>query len=134
MKDQIISVAINIGGGLIAAFIYDWMRGRQQPRQMPVPASPHDVAEGRSPTRRRDGLTPPGAEERPAGASAGGGVLKALLVVVLLAAAGFAAAVVLHRLGVGAARPGLDALVRQGAVIGLSMLVFVWLLGRLHRR
>jgi hypothetical protein len=121
VKDQIISVAVNIGGGLIAAFIYDWMRGRQRTAQAP------SAERGRAAWR--------GAGERPpAGAPAGPRLFGALLIIVLLAAAGFAAAVMLHRMGLGAARPGLDALIRQGAIIGLSMLVFVWLLGRLRRR
>lgn len=115
MKDQIISVAINIGGGLIAAFIYDWMKGRRQPAP-PVRSARRDVG------------------HPPASAASRTSIFGVLLIIVLVAAAGFAAAVVLHRMGLGATRPGLEALLRQGAIIGLSMLAFVWLFGRLRRR
>lgn len=129
MKDQIISAALNIGCGLVAAYIYDWVRGRRAP----APASVSRRAQNESPAsgaaRARRAPMP---EAAPAGAR--GGVLGAIVLLLVLGALGLAAALALHRLGIaGVARPGVETLVKQGAIIALSMIAFVWLLGRLRR-
>jgi len=132
VREQVISAAINIVCGLVVAFIYDWFRARPGS----APASPNLA--GPAPTAGyHERAAPPSAAPMsgaplPA-ARGGGGFKRAFVLLVVLAAAGFAAAVTLHRLGLGATRPGLEMLIKHAAVIAGSMLVFVFLLGRLRR-
>jgi hypothetical protein len=68
----------------------------------------------------------------PPSPAAKGNAFGALVMALLLFFVGIAAAFALHRVGLGALRPGLDTIAKQGAVIGTSMLIFVWLLKKLR--
>jgi len=144
MKDQLISAALNIAGGLVAAVIYDWFRDRLRPAPRPSePKSLQLMAHFRpTPERERRAVS---SETRLPVARGGPDLFRGLFsfflllavgtaIYFLLLAAGIAVVFVLHRFGLGAQCPGLEVLLRQGAIIALSMGMFVWLFGRLRRR